>query len=987
MKQLLKKTAAVLLAAVICFSCLPVFSSAAIPAGLERGEIRTAMNKTGELLKKLPEDKNPLSDAEGTFFSMLCSDDTLNSVFCGIYSALSENESTFSTLGADISVSGVAAALRDYPGVHDYLLNCGDWQTVLSGAMNCSWGVSGKEGFSAALGKMLSPLDDILYVLLCGGTYKVSSLVSVVGDNGYQNAIVPLLRAIGCPDIMSQSEFAAQATGNRGSMLANILNMFFDAVGNMFVSPVSSLCRYLPAVADYLVNDGLSNSVSTLIAPLKIRVLFVSFSGLDSLAEKTDMFSNSADLTNMISNIDLSEIFGSDVKINMPEISLEKLAACGRRDGGVYTADEEAAFVEILNWIITLVKNNSSVLPSLLGDTGINAEGAGDLINGILAKSNDELIKLLVDILNYEGAPFTLEYQWTYPSYTPAGIEYTPTLTRDDYVKVLEEIDGTLGEFLTEFGGGTNLSDTVACAVYSGSVVTTVVKELFSALYSDETASLFAMLGIDASVEGVAKTIEGSYPSAARSLRAAGSWNKVNPASVSWGFYAGSRSGFESALEKVLSPFADALGFLLCEQPFSVMDLFTIGGGNGYNTAVIPLLEGLGCPVDSVKTYGEYKAAAGTVKTVTYILDPVCDLLDSVIESPVASLCGLLPQLVYFMNSGVITQSVDNLLYPVKQLLKEFGMESMLPSELTSFSFDISALLKDFMSSGELASLSLPDPDLNKIASLGTAKAGPSNRTYNGLRTERTYIEADAPAVLVTVLRYVINGIKNSDTDLMSSLMGGSEGEDGGMPDMFAMYADNITEKLEVLSVDETIEWLFDLLFAETPTREILPEQDEVIPTVIYVPVKDYTKTKIIAAVSAAFLLVFGLIIFIAKFDFSENKEKKQRKKLRKKKAKEEKKLARAKTPSPEKVQLSPDIPVPEKLPETKNGAPKAVPSETPVQIKPQAGDISMAKKPPAHVHHEHAEPEFIAEIEAEKAAKKALREAKRADRFYYRNK
>ena len=84
------------------------------------------------------------------------------------------------------------------------------------------------------------------------------------------------------------------------------------------------------------------------------------------------------------------------------------------------------------------------------------------------------------------------------------------------------------------------------------------------------------------------------------------SWSKVNLNGVSWGFYNGRRTGFENAFVATLRPLYPLLEVVLRGKTITFMESIKITGGEGYNTAIIPVLEALGCNSRNIKTYNQY---------------------------------------------------------------------------------------------------------------------------------------------------------------------------------------------------------------------------------------------------------------------------------------------------------------------------------------------------------------------------------------------
>lgn len=961
------------LAATLCLTTpLSVCASAAItyPQSVTESDAANAIPKAEKIVEALIKKNGGVGAVKKKIYDTFFADGTLNSIFKGVYSSLSENASSLGTLGIDITPAGIAAALVKYPEISSAVSQCATLDEVIKKADSFKWGVKSKSEFSSAVAAMFSPINELLYTLLCGGTYNVGILISVKGDNGYKNAIVPLLKAINCPSVMSQEDYTKKAKANRANMVKALFDMIFSALDKIIEKPVDGLCTVLPSISYFLKNGGLSEAVKTLISPLQVKIAgLFSLGGISKLIENSALLQNSTDLTAVLEKLDISSAMGLSGDFKLAKIDLDAFASCGSVSGGTYTPDKSAAFVTLLRFAVDTVKLNKGSISQIIPE----AASAGDTINKFLLKSTDELVTLVIKLLTLSPSGGVLEYNWIYPEFTPSTVEYTPNLTKENYEKVLDGLDDTLNEFLKEFTEKGTLSSMIGSAIYSNKLLTTIVKKLYGTLDSSGAGSLVSMLGADVSVEGTAKSVEAKYPRAAAALRRAGSWDKVGEASVSWGFSDGSRAGFSAALTRVLSPFAPVLKFILAEGEITILDAVTVSGGAGYNTAVIPILEALGCDADSIKTYDEYKRFAGD-DVITNITKPIFELLDRLVNKPVYTLTKILPNAVYFLNSDGISQCVKNLLYPVTRLLSTLELTDIMPGEFTNISetLNISSLMKTVLAGGKLP-VKLPEPDLNKAASLGTAQTLTSKRTFNGAPAQYTYIEADQPAILVTALRYIVNALKSEEnasvlSDALKNGMGDNE--------MMSMYTANIGEKLGAMTTDEVIEWLYKLLFSETPKSEHVTEDDTPL-TIIYQPPKktsNVTKGVIIGAAIAAAL---AFIVFLSRFDFGNHRQRRRHLKEKKRRLKKELKSHMHRydpsyTGEDSSFNGSTSDKDAEKLAEYARKAEEAERRRAEAREK---NDVAVAAK---------ADREYVKlAVRRDKAARRAERQSRKADKFY----
>ena len=118
------------------------------------------------------------------------------------------------------------------------------------------------------------------------------------------------------------------------------------------------------------------------------------------------------------------------------------------------------------------------------------------------------------------------------------------------------------------------------------------------------------------------------------------------------------KAAFINELVAMLAPLNKVLDFLLTGGDLTVFDgeaKVTLYGSDGYNTAIIPLLEALGCtPV----------AAATGSDALKATLNALVAKIDALIANPVDTIFGLLPGLVYFLTSNGLSTAAQNLLKP-----------------------------------------------------------------------------------------------------------------------------------------------------------------------------------------------------------------------------------------------------------------------------------------------------------------------------------
>lgn len=231
-------------------------------------------------------------------------------------------------------------------------------------------------------------------------------------------------------------------------------------------------------------------------------------------------------------------------------------------------------------------------------------------------------------------------------------------------------------------------------------------------------------------------------------------------------------------------------------------------GTNGYENAIIPLLEAFLC--EDVATYDEYLSDYEDAKDnlLIDILNPIVGLVNRVLESPANTLTAVLPNLAYFIDSNGLAQAVSNLLAPitskngvigildknglnVDKLIKQItgkslgkvvtdalGINAKLNLKLTDLAscnvqVIVIPLVKSILKKNKI-NIKIPNISFASIASYGKiVKADSAAKNSKG-DYERLMVKADKGKMFVALLRYVGDVlIKNATT--LNKLLGGIE--------------------------------------------------------------------------------------------------------------------------------------------------------------------------------------------------------------------
>ena len=816
-----KKVSSLLIAVLlIAVSLMPAVQAVSYPQGVDKQQIEATIGKTDAIIESLVK-ITPQGSLENLILPEIFKDEVVSSLMTGVYKAIEENAESISALGLDVTVKGVASHLSEYPKIQTKLASFDKWSEVDLG--KAKWGIKDKESFINAVSAVLSPFNDVLYMLLCGGSYSVNAVVGLKGAKGYETAIVPTLRALGCETVTDSAVFYAQANENRRAMLKSIIGDIFVLIERILANPCDVLTDILPSIAYFLEEGGLDKAVATLIEPLKLQLFnistFIKVETILAFIQNSESFTQ--DFT-----LNFNDILGG-TGLKMAEINLKELASCGTVSGDRVISDKAATFTVLMRWAIDTAKLNKDSMGNMLGE---DTAGISDVIDKLMAKSTDEIIVLLVKLLNAEGGQLN-DYSWTFGSFEGANVTYTPNLTRDNFQKVVDGMDDLINQFIAEGGKYKTVREALAPEIYSNSLISTLVCELYGALSGEELKAVAELAGLVVTPAAVANELtESRFSSARYTLSRASSWSKINPEAINWGFKNGDKKGFIKTLCAVLRPMEDILNMLLCEGKLQVMGAVDIYGSNGYNTAIIPLLEALGCSNDSIPTYEEYKKAVGKGKGTQALAEALISLVERFLDRPVYTVTEILPNLLYFINNKGIETCIDNLMYPLTNMLKDFGMEDMLKMPGLS-ELGIEEIASDMLKGNDMG-IDLSNFDINQFASMGELVTVQSKRTFGGETVNISYVKADQPAIMVTVIRFIAEIMKTpGNENMMMGFMG------SGDNDMFSNFSGGIGTEMANMTTDETVEWLYKIFFRERPVVEVKPEEDY-LPTIIYSPDK-----------------------------------------------------------------------------------------------------------------------------------------------------
>ena len=251
-------------------------------------------------------------------------------------------------------------------------------------------------------------------------------------------------------------------------------------------------------------------------------------------------------------------------------------------------------------------------------------------------------------------------------------------------------------------------------------------------------------------------------------------------------------------------------------------------GTNGYNSAIIPLLEALQC--SNISTYAQYKKDVNKAKDnlLLDILNPLIgdsssSFLNKLAANPVNELTKILPNVAMYLDSDGLVQLLCNLLAPVTYLIDgknpiESGIsgaiENLLGDSIHNLIIPlVNSLLAD-SDDPNLSKLQLADIDWNKLISLGTkttytSKATGTNGKY---LTGKMVGNVDQGKVLVTVLRYVANFLIDNTTPLKNLICSIDKIANHDKADLIISIIRSVFNTISTASADQIVAAVFYLL-------------------------------------------------------------------------------------------------------------------------------------------------------------------------------
>lgn len=407
--------------------------------------------------------------------------------------------------------------------------------------------------------------------------------------------------------------------------------------------------------------------------------------------------------------------------VSLPEIDQGLVATLGEkttiptsRSAYIYTglegtgtayhiaADKAAVGYYLLTYIFGLLKDQEAFegLLSMLmtkedeeGNKVADEEKIAGVLEtldeiGLLGVNVGNAIGAIVELFNQEENNNFASYTW-FESEATEGTVVGMTLAIQQYLGydndwtkekanyLIENVDEIIAAVMTMVNG----EDEEAADFDIGAMLTDAISDLFTNKNITALAKMLGGLDLnallagddeaeDAEIETAAEGEEGEAEAAPAiditallkdalgvDLGAYAQYAEIAD-DTTWGFEDGDKDGFVAALVALLEPLSPVVNFLLAGADLDVLGATTLYGYNGYDTALVPLLEALGC---------EAPALAEGDNVLAVVINAILSRIASL--NSVDAILDIIPGLLYFVQSNGLSTLVRNLLQPVYVIL------------------------------------------------------------------------------------------------------------------------------------------------------------------------------------------------------------------------------------------------------------------------------------------------------------------------------
>ncbi len=585
----------------------------------------------------------------------------------------------------------------------------------LSNLMNAeAVGLESKEDFVDFMVETLSPLSNVLDFVLFGGEYKFFTqlddgepyTIMLKGGEGYKYGLAPILAALGVDtDItVARSDVALR------EVFTNLTNRIDDILYGG--DTVNEALKLILNVIYFIDADGLSTSVLNLLAPID-----------ELLKEVNDELHIQDELT----------VNGLITQVDLANLNMDFLFSLVQQKTGINVADPIGDYLKTFYFGATefftsygdlgnfrMVYSEAenridfiTVVVTLLLDVVIfdgNHEALVALVQKLMdsdAETAEQYVDTIVALLTNKEASVPMQnYKWAFL------VAEDGTVIADSGI-VISAANGRTGDSIFNdalYGDiytrdmGVYMSTYLPLAIDTY-IVLLGVKRPDGSTYTGLNDIIKNLIGTsiytNKNLRAIADAITGAVANLKSSIGDQLFNHIVNVLNASLGvdlndlLYGrvatitdGNEQQFIKAICDLLAPVAPILRWLLSDNYDIALfnhdtvvnstdtsyaagdDYLVLHGADGYQNAIIPILEALCVGENSnIKTQAEFDAITNNSEMISTILTPIFKRLNTILNNPIEEIFRELPAVVYFLNSNGLDTAVKNLLNAVYSLL------------------------------------------------------------------------------------------------------------------------------------------------------------------------------------------------------------------------------------------------------------------------------------------------------------------------------
>lgn len=554
----------------------------------------------------------------------------------------------------------------------------------------------------------------------------------IYGTNAYNSAIIPLLEALQCKDVVTEAQYKADVAAAKDNLLLDILNPILggkdtSVLNQIVAAPLQTICTLLPNLAVYIDANGITQLLANLLAPVSeiiyslneitdVNELITSLVGMslgDYLASILGMKAGSLtiDLTDL-SSINVQDVLipvvnmllkSNNINITISDINWNALISLGERttytsaatdvNGNALTGkavknvDYGKVLITVLRYVLNNVISNIDAIQTLvMGITTDQKTGAklsdnktlAPILNNVFTQIKTHTSDELIVALYYFFVGSNTDTYWNYSNYkTKANtFKFPDGVNEATVAKLISFIDGIVEEI--------DLNGLLNQYLYTDSIINSLAKLIYTNIEKTKISDgimlddILEIVGISADSNTVAAMLADSkygetkqFKTAADTIAKAGKWASVNFDTLTWGVK--DQETFLKALVAILRPFEGLLDVLLADGQLKLLEGISIPGSNDYVNSIVPLLEAFRCK--GIKSYDKYLADKNKAydNLLLDVLTPLFGFVNDVVANPIDTIASVLPNVALFIGNNGLVQLVENLLTPIVELIKQIN--------------------------------------------------------------------------------------------------------------------------------------------------------------------------------------------------------------------------------------------------------------------------------------------------------------------------